>query len=84
MPPSTLLQMLIRLQNDLNAMTVCCIESNSRITDMIALYSNSVAPYDVIRDRCVKWGTSLDALANALERFQADADKLGEYFDAQR
>lgn len=83
MPPSTLLTMLIRLQNDLNALTMCCIESNSRITDMIALYDSKVASYDVISDRCAKWGASLNALSNALERFQTDANKLGEYFDAQ-
>ena len=84
MPQPTLLQLLVQLQTDLNALTVSCIEANSRVTDIIALYGDEVSPITVLHDRCAKWGVSLDALSDALEKFQDDSDRLVRYFDAQR
>lgn len=84
MPPSTLLQILIQLQSDLNDFTVCCIDANGCITDLLALYGDEVATLEELQGRVANFGAALTTMSDALEKFQVDSDKLAGYFDAQR
>lgn len=83
MPQSDMMMLLMQLQMDLNSLTLSCIETNSCVTSLLELYSDKVQSYTTIHDRCVRWSRAIGMMSDALEKFQADANKLGDYLDAQ-
>lgn len=83
MPPSNMMNLLMRLQMDLNKLTIDCVEANSSLTDILGFYDGGVHNRYEIKPAVVRWTNALSAMSDSLEKFQADANKLGEYLDAQ-
>lgn len=71
----------MQMQTDLNKVTLDCIEANSSITDIIGLYDGQWHDRAAISHVTARWSKALDALADSLEKFQADASKLEEYLN---
>lgn len=84
MPPSNIMRLLMQLQEDLNRLTLSCVEANSSITDILELYSGQVQRRSAIAPRVKRWTNALNAMSDSLDKFQSDAAKLEEYLDAQR
>lgn len=83
MPPPNIMSLLMQLQADLNDLTVSCIEANGSVTDILGLYNGRVHSCSVIKPMVARWTNALNAMSDSLEKFQTDANKLGEYLDAQ-
>jgi len=83
MPPSHMVQLLMQLQIDMNKLTIDCVEVNSRLTDLLGFYDGRFHMQSEIKPVVAKWTSALSAMSDSLEKFQADATKLGEYVDAQ-
>lgn len=82
MPPSTILQLLIQLQTDLNNLTINCVDVNSSVTDLIGLYNGEVQRRSSIIAKTGRFADALDAMSDSLEKFKSDALKLEEYLNA--
>jgi hypothetical protein len=82
--PQSIMKLLIQLQEDLNNLTISCIEANGCVTDILSLYNGNQPRRATISRKVSNWSASLGAMSDALEKFQNDADMLGEYLDAQR
>lgn len=83
MPQSSMKQMLINLQRDLNGVTLCSIQANSSIMDMLSLYSDDVTPAEEIPLYVAQLAGALNGLCDAFEKFMNDADELSRYLDAK-
>jgi hypothetical protein len=83
MPQSTMLQLLMQLQADLNRLTIDCVEANSTLTDLLELYNGKVHRRSAISPKVSRWTEALNAMSDSLDKFQSDAAKLEEYLNAQ-
>ena len=81
-PP--IMKHLIQLQDDLNVLTISCVEVNSCITDILSLYNGQQHRRIHISQKVATWTAAISVMSDALDKFQEDADKLGDYLDAQR
>lgn len=83
MPQSPILPLLTKLQADTNNLTVTCIGLSSRLSDIIELFDDNFYSQQEISIRTINLSRSLEAMFNALEKFDEDGSKLKEYLDAQ-
>ena len=83
MPQSNMTQMLINLQRDLNSVTICSIQANGSITDMLSLYGDHITPAEDIPLYVARLAGALSGLCDAFEKFMNDADELSRYLDAK-
>lgn len=83
MQQSKMVPMLIEMQKDLNNITICTINANSSIADVLSLYSNDSAHYTCIPLYASRMSSSLQSLLDAFEKLMDDADKLSRYLDAK-
>lgn len=83
MPQSPMLQFLIQLQEDLNNLTLACVETNSSVTDLLELYNGRLHARSDVSPRVKRWANAINAMSDSLEKFQSDASKLEEYLSAQ-
>ena len=83
MQQSNMIQLLITLQKDLNNITICTINANSSIADVLSLYSDTEAHYTCIPKYASRMSSSLQSLIDAFEKFINDTDELSRYLDAK-
>lgn len=83
MQQSKMIPMLLELQKDLNNITICTINANSSIADVLSLYSDDLLHYTRIPLYASRMSSSLQSLLDAFEKFVSDADELSRYLDAK-
>lgn len=83
MSQSEMIPMLLNLQKDLNSITICTINANSSIADVLSLYSNYSTHYTFIPKYASRMSSSLQSLIDAFEKFIDDTDELSRYLDAK-
>lgn len=83
MQQSSMVAMLLKIQKDLNSVTVCAINANGSIVDVLSLYGDNNTPYMYIPLYASRMSTTLQSLLDALEKLINDTDELVRYIDAK-
>ncbi len=83
MQQSKMIQMLLELQKDMNNITICAINANSSIADVLSLYSDGTQHYTCIPKYASRMSSSLQSLFDAFEKLTNDTEELSRYLDAK-
>lgn len=81
MPQPSMEQLLINLQRDLNGITICSIQANGSLADMLSLYCDYVTPATELPLYVTQMAGALSSLCDAFEKFMKDVDELSRYLD---
>lgn len=84
--PSDFQKILLDMQKDLNAITICALAANNALASMLSTYEDSTeefSPFDRARS-ADNWAKALSSLTDSLDSFGKNGLKLQEYIDGQR